>query len=199
MHGQPSVAEHQAAPRPGHRIRCGVRPQPLQQHGVDRCKTARPGRCAGEPLHELVVQRAADRREVNNPRSQLAAAHAQQCTRRTRFQEHVQRIQISAHTHQCRGLLQAGDEGLEPAGRLCARHARDLDRPRQADDQIDVAGGQAGVLPRREIAHAAAGVVRDPRAELWRGRADGKIRGGHRGIVANSKGWTITRLTEPTM
>ena len=105
---------------------------------------------------------------------------------RRRLQEHVQTVQVSTHAHESRCLLQTGDEGAERAGRLRARHARNLYGPRQVDDQIDIPGGQAGMQRRRNVAHARAGVVRDERTQRRRWRCDRVVRVRHRHIVADA-------------
>ena len=112
-------------------------------------QSARPGASAAEAFHELVAHRAADVGEVHDLRGHFGAADPKQRAGRAGLQEYVQAVQVSAHAHEGRRLLQTGDEGAVRAGRLRARHARDLDGPRQADDEIDVAGGQAGMLPLR--------------------------------------------------
>jgi hypothetical protein len=95
----------------------------------------------------------------------------------------VQAVKVSANTHEGRRLLQAGDQGLIPARSLRTGHARDLDGRRQTHDQIEMAGRQAGMLPLRNIAHAAASVVRDERAQRRHGRTDGMVRTYHQRAV----------------
>jgi hypothetical protein len=97
----------------------------------------------------------------------------------------VQAVHVSAHTHEGRRLLQAGDEGAVRAGRLDARHARDLDRPGQTDDEIKMAGGQAGMLPLRNVAHAGTGVVRNERTQRQCRRGDGVVGARHRSALSH--------------
>jgi hypothetical protein len=91
----------------------------------------------------------------------------------------VEAIQVSAHTHERRRLLQAGDEGAVRAGRLRTRHPRDLDRLRETDDQIEMARGQTSVLPFRHVAYTRTGVVRDECAQRQCRRGDGVVRACH--------------------
>jgi hypothetical protein len=98
----------------------------------------------------------------------------------------VQTVQVSAHADDSRRLLQTGDEGLVRAGRLRAWHADDFDRPRQTDDEIEMPGGQAGMLQRRRVMHARTGVVRDERTqrECWRG--NGVVWARHRSALSQT-------------
>ena len=187
VNGHASMTDRQAAPGPRHGIGHRDGSQPSQEHSIHCRKALRPGMSVVETCRELVAHRAADVGEMHDARGQLAAADAKQRAGRTRLQEYVQAVQVSAHTHEGRRLLQAGDEGAVRARRLRTRHARDLDGLRQADDEIDVAGRQAGMLPLRNIAHARAGVVRDERTQRQRRRGDGVVSGlSSGGIVADS-------------
>ena len=181
------MTDRQAAPGPRHSIGHRDGSQPSKEHSIHCRKALRPRVSVAETFPELVAHRAADVGEVHDARGQLATADAKQRTRRVGLQEYVQAVQVSAHLHEGRRLLQTGDEGAVRARRLRAWHTRDLDGPRQTDDEIDMAGRQAGMLPRRNIAHARAGVVRDERTQRQRRHGDGMVSASSSGgIVADS-------------
>ena len=159
----------------------GARDQ-LPQNGAARCR-APPSRSVSS-----VNIAPADVGEVHDPRGQLGAADAQQRAGRARLQEHVQAVRSPPLFTRAGASCRPATKALIRARRLSARHARDLDRARQTDDEIEMAGGQAGMLPLRNIAHATASVVRDERTQRQRRRGDGTVVACHRaGIVADSK------------
>jgi len=82
---------------------------------------------AAEAFHEFVAHRAVNVGEVHDLRGHVAAADPKQHAGRAGLQEYVQALQVSAHTHEGRRLLQTGDEGAVRASRLLTGHARDLD------------------------------------------------------------------------
>lgn len=76
---------------------------------------------------------------MHHLRGHLATADSKQRAGRTGFQEDVQTVEVSTHPHEGRRLLEASDKGTVQARRLRTRHAQDLDRLRQADNEIEMA------------------------------------------------------------
>src|SRR5262249_8421894 len=179
VNGRESMTDRQAAPGPRHDVGHRDWTQTSQEDSIRYREALSPRVGAAEALHELVAHGDVDVGEVHDLRGHLLTADPQQRASRAGLQEYVQAVQISAHPHDGRRRVQTGDEGAVRARRLRARHPHDLDRFREADDEIDVTGGQAGMLRLRNVAHARAGIVRDEGLQRRRRRGKGVVRECH--------------------
>jgi hypothetical protein len=81
---------------------------------------------AVKTFHKLVAHRAADVGKVHDARNDLAAVDAKQRAGRAGLQEYVQAVQVSAHSHEGRRLLQTGNESAVRARRDCAPDMRTI-------------------------------------------------------------------------